>query len=249
MPFGRLEIAPTLHRAQKAAAFILLKNCKNTSGRLDRIYKGESSSINGFLDDYAFLAEALIGLYEVTFEERWLEASKELTEYALSHFGDPQTRMFFYTSNEDDPLLTRSRETDDNVIPSSNSTMARVLYVLGTYFYLPEWTDRASSMLSRMQSSLVQEPGFFSNWARLSTLKVFPPYEVAILGPEAQQRRKELDRHFLPQAMFLGGATEGSLALLENKLVSGQTTIYVCTNKICKLPVREVAAALELMRE
>ena len=235
-----------LEKAQKSAQ-IILDNCMEASGRLDRIYKGDKSSINGFLDDYSFMAEACIGLYEATFEEKWLQNAQKITEYALEHFGDEQTDMFFYTSDLDDPLLTRTRVTTDNVIPSSNSSMARVLFLLGTYFYQPEWVERSETMFSRMQEITSEQPGFFSNWARLATLMVNPPYEVAILGPDAQKRRAEMDQIFLPNVLYLGGETEGKLALLKNKLVKGHTTIYVCTNKICKLPVREALDALELI--
>ena len=78
-------------------------------------------------------------------------------------------------------------------------------------------------------------------------LHVKAPYEVAIIGPEALTLRSQMDQKFLPNVLFLGGENEGSLALLENKLVKGKTTIYVCTNKMCKLPVREVEAAWELV--
>ncbi|MEM6631567.1 MAG: thioredoxin domain-containing protein [Bacteroidota bacterium] len=235
-----------LQKALESTQFILA-NCQESSGRLNRIYKGGKSSINAFLDDYSFLAEACIGLYEATFEEKWLNEAKRLAEYTIEQFGDEQTDMFFYTSNQDDPLLTRTRVTTDNVIPSSNSSMARVLFLLGTYFYQPKWVERSEKMLARMQEVTAEQPGFFSNWARLTTLMVFPPYEVAILGPEAQKKRAEMDQNFLPNVLFLGGESEGELALLENKLVNGQTTIYVCTNKVCKLPVREASAALKLI--
>ncbi len=241
--FGETEFLET---ALTNTQFIL-DNCQDPSGRLSRIYKGGKASINGFLDDYSYMAEALIALYEATFEEKWLLEAQRLTEYALEHFGDENTEMLFYTSDLDDPLLTRSRETDDNVIPSSNSSMARVLFMLGTYFYQNEWIEQSQTMLLRMKEATLQEPGFFSNWARLAMLHVKAPYEVAIIGPEAQSLRSQMDQKFLPNVLFLGGENEGSLALLENKLVKGKTTIYVCTNKMCKLPVREVEAAWELV--
>ena len=138
--FGETEFLET---ALTNTQFIL-DNCQDPSGRLSRIYKGGKASINGFLDDYSYMAEALIALYEATFEEKWLLEAQRLTEYALEHFGDENTEMLFYTSDLDDPLLTRSRETDDNVIPSSNSSMARVLFMLGTYFYQNEWIEAIS---------------------------------------------------------------------------------------------------------
>ena len=235
-----------LETAQDKAQFIL-DNCREDSERLFRIFKDGKASINGFLDDYSFLSEALIALYEATFEEKWLHEARKLATYTIKHFGDENTEMFFYTSDLDDPLLTRSRKTDDNVIPGSNSSMARVLFLLGTYFYEEDWIAQSQTMLLRMKESALREPGFFSNWARLTMLHVKAPYEVAILGPEAQNFRSELDQRFLPHVFYLGGNNEGNLTLLENKLVEGATTIYVCTNKMCKLPVREVESAWRLI--
>ena len=125
--------------------------------------------------------------------------------------------------------------------------MARGLFLLGTYFYKGEWIDQSQAMLLRMKESTLREPGFFSNWARLTMLHVKEPYEVAILGPEAQAFRSELDQRFLPHVFYLGGNKEGDLTLLENKLVKGTTTIYVCTNKMCKLPVRDAKSAWKLI--
>ena len=91
-----------LQTATDKAQFIL-DNCQEDSGRLFRIFKDGQASINGFLDDYSFMAEALIALYEATFDENWLLEAKKLTEYAIAHFGDENTEMFFYTSDLDDP--------------------------------------------------------------------------------------------------------------------------------------------------
>ena len=236
-----------LEAALNNARFIE-KYCLQKDFRLNRIYKDGTSSINGFLDDYALTATAFVGLYQATFDEKWLFLAQDLVNYTFEHFFDPQTQTFFYTSDLDDPLLTRQRELGDDVIPGSNSTMARLLFTLGTYLYQPKWIDAAKLMLSKVEETVNRQPSYHANWAHLMLQLVHPPYEVAIVGEEYEARRKELDQYYLPQVLLLGGKTEGKLDLLKNKRVNGQTTIYVCQDKICKLPVTDTEAALKLMK-
>ncbi len=235
-----------LDRAMAQARFVLTHQM-DQEHRLYRIHKKGKSSINGFLDDYALMTEALIELYQATLDEYWLLEAKELMTYALEHFFDPPTNTFFYTSDEDPPLISRQKELGDNVIPGSNSSMCKVLYLLGTYFYEEEWINISRSMLSAVAENMLQQPSYHSNWASTALYLAYSPYEVAIIGEDYGQLRSSLDQHYLPEAIFLGGDTEGDLPLLENKLVKGQTTIYVCQEKICKLPVTKVEEAIKLI--
>jgi len=91
------------------------------------------------------------------------------------------------------------------------------------------------------------QPNFYSNWCSLYSLLVHPPYEVAVVGSDYQQHHQALYGQYLPNAILLGGATEGSLELLQEKLQGEETYIYVCQNKVCKLPVQDVAKAVSLM--
>ena len=90
-----------------------------------------------------------------------------------------------------------------------------------------------------------EQPSFYSNWLQLYQDVAQPPYEVAILGPDAEKLSRELMSNYLPNCVFLGGKTEGGLELLKDKLVEGETYIYVCQNKVCKFPVQTAEAALE----
>ena len=116
-------------------ADFLEKNMIKNDGRIDRNYKAGKSSINGFLDDYAFIIDAFIELYQVTFDKSWLDKADKLTQYAIDHFFDSNSGMFFYTSKIDPPLIARKKVITDNVIPASNSAMATVLFHLGTLTY------------------------------------------------------------------------------------------------------------------
>ena len=241
--FGEKEF---LQIALKNAQFLVDKQM-DKDHRLRRNYKDGVSSINGFLDDYSFTIEAFIALYQATFEEQWLLHAKDLMDYAITHFYDPSTKMFFYTSDLDPALIKRTMEATDNVIPASNSSLAKGLFFLGQYFYNEDYINRSRQMLQNI-SPYIKRGTYYSNWAALMTYFIEEPYEVAIVGENADQVRAAFDKHYLPNVLMLGGKNGGNLTLLKNKLIEGQTTIYVCQNKTCQLPVTEVEAALKQIK-
>ena len=216
-----------------------LKGTQKTKGK---------ASINAFLDDYALLTDALIELYQATLDEKWLLKAKGLTDYTIQHFFDKKSGMFFYTSDLDPALIARKMDVSDNVIPGSNSVMANNLFKLGQYFYKKDYLQKAQQMLHNVQKDVIKNGHYYANWASLMLYYIYPPYEVAIMGKKALQQRKALDKHYLPNILLMGGRKEGKLPLLENKLQRGKTMIYVCKDKVCKLPTKEVAKALELMK-
>ena len=152
--------------------------------------------------------------------------------------------MFFYTSDLDPALIARKKEINDNVMPSSNSEMAKNLFVLGYYFYNEEYLEKSSKMLNSVKKYTLNGGSYFANWDILMSWFSSEPYEVAIVGKEFEHLRREFNGHYLPNVFFSGGSSEGTLSLLENKLVEGETTIYVCQFKVCKLPVADTKAAL-----
>ena len=243
--FGKKEYLETaLNNAQ-----FIKREMLQSDGRLNRNYKDGKSVINAFLDDYALTIDAFTALYQVTFDEAWLQDAKTLADYTLQHFFDKEASMFYYTSDIDPPLITRKKEVSDNVIPASNSVMAKNLYTLGLYFYDQDLLKTAKQMMHNVNEQVVQaeQPNFYSNWCDLYSLLVHPPYEVAIMGPNYETIQKELSSQYLPNAILLGGPEEGTLELLQDKLQEGETYIYVCQNKVCKFPVQTVAEAIALM--
>jgi uncharacterized protein YyaL (SSP411 family) len=220
-------------------------------GRLWRTYKEGKAHINGFLDDYAHIIQAYIKLYEVTFKTEYLDQAQRLADYSIKHFYEEPSGMFYYTSDEDPPLIVRKKEMTDNVIPASNSTMAKNLHALHLYFGNAQYQEISDKMIQTMSDPILssKQPNFYSNWVMALASYSRPPYEIAIVGDDFEPLRKELSSYFLPNAKFLGGAEEGKLALLKDKKVDGETMIYVCQNKICKFPVKEVADALKLMQD
>jgi len=237
-----------LEKALTAANF-METSMKRKDGGLWRNYKDGKSSINAFLDDYALLSQAYLRLYELTFDESWLEKTEQLATYALEHFGNPESDLLFYTSDLDPPLITRRTEIKDNVIAGSNSAFAKVLWQLGLYLDREDFSERSHKMLAAVLASpeTMQTPGFFAGWGQLMLKMAYPPYEVAIVGKGWKPLSRELEASYLPNAIFLGGPDEGSLALLKNKAVEEETFIYVCRNKMCKLPVQTAKEAEALM--
>ena len=243
--FGKQEY---LQAALDNAHFIN-NNMLQGDDRLNRNYKDGKSVINAFLDDYALTAEAFIALYQVTFDEKWLKKAEGLSNYSILHFFDTKSGMFNYTSDVDPPLIARKKEISDNVIPASNSTTAKNLYTLGLYFYNQDMLKISKQMIHNIAGQIEQspQPNFYSNWCSLYSLLVHPPYEVAVVGTDYKDHHQNLYSQYLPNALLLGGATEGSLELLQEKLQEGETFIYVCQNKVCKLPVQDVVKAVALM--
>ncbi len=231
-----------------ANADFLVKNAIQKDNRLNRNYKDGKSSINAFLDDYSLTIEAFIALYEATFDEKWLNKANDLMKYTIEHFYDKESGMFFYTSDVDAPLIARKMEIADNVIPASNSSIAKGLYYLGLYLYNKDYLEKSKQMLQNVKKDVIKNGPFYSNWAILLYHHIKEPYEVAIVGKDFQRIRQEFDQHYLPNTLLLGGKKEGSLELLKNKMIDGQTTIYVCQNKACKLPVTETSKALDLLK-
>lgn len=230
-------------------AHYLLNKQMSDDGRLNRNYKNGKSSINGFLDDYALTVDALMSVYEVTFDESWINVAKDLVDYTIEHFYDKDSKMFFYTSDIDPPLIARKMELPDNVIPGSNSSMARVLNRLGELYYEKKYTEISDQMMANMWTSIeaVQQPSFYSNWLQLLLEKVRPSYEIAITGDDAINKAHKMMETYHPNVIYLGTQQESQLPLLLNKYVPDQTMIYVCQNKVCKLPVQEVENALGLI--
>ncbi len=171
-----------------------------------------------------------------------------MTDYTILHFFDNYSGMFYYTSDNHSDLIARIMEVSDNVIPSSNSEMASNLFLLGIYFNNESFIQKAKKMLINVQKNLFQNIFAYSNWGLLGIHFIKPVYEVAILGPEWNIMKKTLENNYLPDVIFLGGKIEGTLSLLEGKLLSGQTTIYVCVDKTCKIPVTDAEKALEQLK-
>ena len=213
-------------------------------GTLYRNHKNGESTINAFLDDYATVIEGYLSLYEVTFDQQWLSRAKELTNTAISHFKDGESGMFFYTSNQDDDLIRRSIEVNDNVISASNSIMAINLLKLHKLFPEEGYGEQAGQMVRNVQDNFPDNGQSFANWLHLVLFQNKNFYEIAIVGDDYKSLGKELSSHYLPNSILVGSEKEGSMDLLKNRYNEGQTLIYVCIEGTCKLPVTSIERVL-----
>ena len=238
-----------LQKALKNGHFILDNLLDKSTYRLKRNYKEGKATIPAFLDDYASIISAFTKLYETTFDEAWLGHADQLSQTAIKEFFDAESELFFYTSQNDSPLIARKKELGDNVIPASNSMMARALFQLGTYLDQKDYMSISNRALQIVSGQFIEagQATFYSNWCRLYSSFTRTPYEVAIVGPNHEELHQKMMSTYFPNAYYLGGKDEGSLELLKNKLVEGETYIYVCQNKVCQLPVMEVEQAISQM--
>jgi uncharacterized protein YyaL (SSP411 family) len=237
-----------LEMAINNAEFIL--NNLVTVNQLTRVYKGSGSAKQNiiepaFLDDYAFVIDGLISLYEATFNEAWLLEARSFTEHTIEQYFDPESGMFFYTSAIGEQLIARKQEVFDNVMPSSNSTMANNLFKLGHFFDDQSYLDKAAQMLRNVLPFMKSYGSGYSNWAILLLNEVFGIYEIAVTGNEAEAKRAELENYYIPNKILLGG-TAGSLPLLQDKW-NDKTRIFICQNRTCQIPVEHVSDAIKLI--
>ncbi|MCO4821162.1 MAG: thioredoxin domain-containing protein [Flavobacteriaceae bacterium] len=237
-----------LQTALSNAAFIINQQLRSDGG-LNHSFKDGKSTINGYLEDYATTTEAFLELYENTLDEKWLSTAKELTNYAFDHFFDDQSKMFYFTSDEDSSLVSRTIEYRDNVIAASNSIMAKNLFHLSHYYDNEAYSNTASTMLNNIKPELLEFPSGFSNWLDLMLNYSNKYYEVAIVGAQAKEKIKTLNQTYIPNKLIIGSESDNDLPLLKNRYVEGETYIYVCVNKACKLPVTEVDQAIKILFE
>lgn len=236
-----------LMMALTSAAFLEKEMLKDDFS-LYRNHKAGKSSINAFLEDYAAVIEAYISLYEVTFDEKWLNHSKKLLNYTKAHFLDAESRMFFFTSDEDDSLIRRSIETGDNVISASNSIMAKNLLKLHKLFPDDGYGDMAKQMLKNVQGDFPESAQGFPNWLHLVLFENKNFYEIAVVGENYKNLGKEIAKNYLPNSILVGTSKEGNIDLLKNRYNEGETLVYVCIEGACKLPVTSSEAALKQLK-
>ncbi len=242
-----LENEKYLNLAINNASFIL-EHMATEDGGLYRNFKNGKSTIHGFLEDYASIIDAFIGLYEVSFDEKWLNHSFELAKYVIKNFSDSETGLFFFTSNNNDNLIRKTLEVSDNVIPSSNSMMAHNLHKLSKYFPEDNFDGRLHQMMKTMKIAITENPQNHANWLHLAQLMSENFYELVVIGENFELICKSLMKNYIPNAIFAASNVKTSnLPLLMNRYVMNKTLIYVCNYGSCQMPVEEPSKALDLV--
>ncbi len=223
--------------ALKSAQF-LKEKMTAPNHQLWHSYKNGKASIVGFLEDYAAVIDGYLGLYQVTFEEEWLDEALHLMAYAVENLYDAEDELFYFTDTNAEELIARKKEVFDNVIPASNSLMAHNLFALGTLFDYADYVKLSDWMLAKMRNVLLTDVQWGTNWAALYALRAQPTAEIAIVGAEVEHFRQQLEERFVPNKILVGTKTVSDLPLLQERIAKQeQTTVYVCFNKTCQLPV------------
>ncbi|MDB5138042.1 MAG: hypothetical protein JWP37_4645 [Mucilaginibacter sp.] len=236
-----------LELALQNANFIF-NNLVNEQGRLMRIYNSKGSSAEkawdgAFLDDYANIIDALMSLYEVTFNEEWLYTAKKLVDQAIAHYYNSAKGIFFYTADDDEQLIARKSEIMDSVTPSSNSVMAHNLKKLGLLFDDVSYGEISAQLLRNVVPQIAKYGSSYSNWAMLLMDEIYGVNEIAVTGQGAEEMRIGIEKNYIPNKIMLGGK-KGSLPLLLDKFAA-TTRIFICKDRTCGLPAENIEEALK----
>ncbi len=216
---------------------------------LYRIYKNGKTKIHAFLDDYAFTIDALLSASLIAQNENYLEQAHKLTEHVLEHFKHDSTELFYYTSTDNNELITRQTETSDNVIPASNSQIALNLFQLGTLLQKPEYIEKAKKMLVLYTGELAGYTPGYSNWGCLALNLTKSFREIVIVGNNVNEILLDLHKHYLTNATLAGSIKVSELPLFKNRFKEEQTLVYVCRNNTCGIPVSNVLDALKQIED
>ena len=235
------------NEAINAGEFIF-KNLIKKDGGLHHNFVNGKSKINGYLEDYATVIQASLDLYEVTLNQKWIERALNLSEYVLSNFSGVESELFYFTSSQDEDLISRSVEFRDNVIPSSNSIMAKNLFRLYHYFDKQEYYEKAQNMSLSVTAEFETYPSGYTNWFDLIYNFKSNYYEIAVVGENSIKQVEEINKKYIPNKLIIGSKSENNLPLLKNRYVEGKTLIYVCVNKACKMPTEDLDEALSLIK-
>jgi uncharacterized protein YyaL (SSP411 family) len=215
--------------------------------RLFRTCKDGRAHLNAYLEDYAAVGLGLLGLYQTTFELRWLESATELAEIVVARFGDAAAGGFFQTSTDHEQLIARRKDFVDSAVPSGNSLAAELLLRLGKLLDRPDLTERALATFRLLADALGQQPLAFGRLLGALDFHLNPGQEIAIIGdPAAADTRgllAEMWRRYLPNAVLACAAADDAASrsfiplLADRPPVDGRATAYVCRNYVCQLPV------------
>ena len=223
-----------LEIATKNAHFIIDKLLL-PEGNLLHNYKNGNANINGYLEDYCFVIEAFISLYEVTIDEEWLRISKQLTDYCFDHFYDETVQFFSFTSKNDEPLIANHFETEDNVIPASNSVMANNLFQLSVYFQNQYYESICMKMLKKIIPN-IDYPSAYSNWLNVLLNYSEQQKELGVCGEMALEYLSKINREYRPNLLVAGAKKISELPFLKDRYVENEMLFYVCQNQTCQLP-------------
>ena len=240
-------------------ARLLLDQVRDENGLLLHTWKATSESegdarILGYLDDHAYLVDALLTLYEATFDFSYVREAQAIADQMIERFWDKDWSVFYDTSLEHSKLLVRPRDVLDNAVPSGGAIAAMALQRLSVFTGIAEYAEKAETSMKALIPHMEQAPSAVTSWLAAVDFLRSNSQEVVLIGDESDsvisEMKHELRSSFEPNRV-LAGAVEGSSEpggspLLEGRSrVNGKATAYICENYACKLPVTSTAEMLE----
>ena len=226
-------------------------------GRLLRTYKDGRARLKGYLEDYAFLADGLLALYEASFDSRWLIEARALMDQAIVLFADQTKGGFFDTGSDHEELISRPKDIMDNATPAGNSVAVDVLLRLAAFTGEQAYRQRAEGYLQAIDTILVQHPLAFGHVLGALDFALSASKEFAIIGdPRAADTRALLEvvnQSYLPNSVLACStpndikAIQAIALLADRPLKDGQATAYVCQNFTCQAPVNTPEALQHLL--
>ena len=244
-----LERPDYIAAAARNANFLLTQ--MRPAGRLQRSFRQGQAKLPGFLEDYAFVADGLLALYEATFERQWLDATAQLADEMIALFWDESESCFYDTGRDHEELVVRPRDVFDNAQPCGGSVAADVLLRLSVITGNPDYAAKAAAPLRSLADLMGRAPAGTGRWLAALDFYLSTPKEVAIVGspddPATAALLREVNRRYLPNRVLAGadGATAAAasgLPLLAGRgMLDGKPTAYVCENYACQLPVTNAA--------
>jgi uncharacterized protein YyaL (SSP411 family) len=235
---------PDYLEAAEACAEFVLGTMRDDGGRLLRTYKDGRAHLNAYLEDHAFMVEALLVLYEAGFDPRWFAAARELAETMIERFGDAENGGFFTTSSDHETLIARRKEVGDHPIPAGQSAAALGLLRLAALSGEARFADRARGVLALFGEPAIDHPDSFAHFLRALDFDHAATREVALVGGDLGELTGVVRAAFRPHVVLAAGpagATEPPLLDARTE-IGGEPAAYVCEGFTCNLPVTEPAA-------
>jgi hypothetical protein len=232
--------------AGRCAEFVWTK-MRTPEGRLLRSWKDGEARLAAYLEDYAYLVESLLALYEATFEVRWFDAARESADRMIELFADPLEGGFFTTATDHEELIARRKDVDDHPIPSGNSAAASALLRLAALTGEREYERQAVGVFRLLHRAAARHPQALAHLLRAMDFHFASVKEVALVAPQAGDGLGELATvvrsGFRPYLVVAGGpeGTDRPELMRERTAVKGAAAAYVCENFSCRQPVTEPA--------
>jgi uncharacterized protein YyaL (SSP411 family)/aryl-alcohol dehydrogenase-like predicted oxidoreductase len=241
-----------LEAARKCADFLEDK-LRDQSGALLRTFRDGQAHLKGYLEDYAFLAEGLIDLYEGCGDERYLRRAVKLAEQMMERFAHAEGG-FYDTASDAEELIVRHRSGTDAAVPSANAVAASVLIRLSHLLGRPEWRDRALECLTAFGRELRQMPSAFCRSLGVVDYALSGPLEITWTTPHAEIQVDELTEMvgqlYLPNRSVAWKTPVSAMALpaLDGKELTTSTTVYFCHAESCAAPVTDAEQVIPALQ-